>query len=46
MQHGVPRVSGATAFDKSEKAKEKERRQIEQYKDLEKDVSERVSASV
>ncbi len=42
VQHGVPRVSGATALDKSEQAREKERRQIEQYKQLEKDVSDRV----
>ena len=41
-QHGVPRVSGASKFDRSEKAKEKERKQIENYLELESDVNERV----
>lgn len=40
-QHGIPRVS-ATAVDRSEQAKEKERKQIEQYKALERNVSDRV----
>lgn len=40
-QHGIPRVSG-TSLDKSEQAKEKERRQIEQYKALESEVVKRV----
>jgi geranylgeranyl transferase type-2 subunit alpha len=40
-QHGVPRVSAATV-DKSEAAREKERKHIEQYRALEKDVSEKV----
>ena len=40
-QHGVPRVSGA-AVDKTEAAKEKERKQIERYLALEKDVRDRV----
>lgn len=39
-QHGVPRVTGAP--DKSEQAREKERKQIEQYKDLERSVVEKV----
>ncbi|KAI7155745.1 hypothetical protein KC316_g11355, partial [Hortaea werneckii] len=41
--HGIPRVS-ATAADRSEQAKEKERKQIEQYKSLEKDVGDRVAS--
>ncbi|KAI6829790.1 protein prenylyltransferase [Hortaea werneckii] len=41
--HGIPRVS-ATAADRSEQAKEKERKQIEQYKSLEKDVGDRIAA--
>ncbi|KAK5719833.1 Rab geranylgeranyltransferase [Elasticomyces elasticus] len=40
--HGIPRV-GAT-FDKSEQARDKEKKQIEQYKTLEKSVVERVKA--
>lgn len=40
-QHGVPRVSAA-AVDKSEATKEKERKQIEQYRSLEKEVAEKV----
>jgi geranylgeranyl transferase type-2 subunit alpha len=40
-QHGVPRVSAATV-DKSEAAREKERKHIEQYRALEKDVSDKV----
>lgn len=40
-QHGVPRVSSA-AIDKSEAAKDKERKQIEQYRALEKKVAEKV----
>jgi geranylgeranyl transferase type-2 subunit alpha len=40
-QHGVPRVSAATV-DKSEAAREKERKHIEQYRALERDVSEKV----
>lgn len=39
-QHGVPRVSGVV--DKSEAAREKERKQIEQYRSLEKEVAEKV----
>ena len=42
IQHGIPRIS-ATALDKSEQAKEKERRQVAQYKALEQDVVHRVS---
>ncbi|KAK5116051.1 hypothetical protein LTR85_009333 [Meristemomyces frigidus] len=41
--HGIPRVSG-TSVDRSEQAKEKERRQIEQYNALETDVVERIKA--
>lgn len=41
VQHGVPRISSA-AVDKSEAAKEKERKQIEQYRSLEKEVAEKV----
>ena len=41
-QHGVPRVSAA-ALDKSEAAREKERKHIEQYRALEKEVGEKVS---
>lgn len=40
-QHGVPRVSAA-ALDKSEATKEKERKHIEQYRALEKEVGEKV----
>jgi len=40
-QHGIPRVS-ATVTDKSEQAKEKERKHIEQYKAHEQDVRDRV----
>lgn len=40
-QHGVPRVSAA-AVDKSEATREKERKQIEQYRSLEKEVAEKV----
>jgi len=43
-QHGVPRVSGG-AVDKSEAAREKERKQIEQYKSLESEVAEKVCRS-
>ena len=39
-QHGVPRVSAA-ALDKSEAAREKERKHIEQYRALEKEVGEK-----
>ncbi|KAK4555520.1 Rab geranylgeranyltransferase [Recurvomyces mirabilis] len=39
--HGIPRVSGGTS-DKSEQAREKEQKQIERYKALEKSVVERV----
>jgi geranylgeranyl transferase type-2 subunit alpha len=39
-QHGVPRVSGVV--DKSEAAREKERKQIEQYRSLESEVAEKV----
>jgi len=42
-QHGVPRVSGAV--DKSEAAKDKERKQIEQYRTLEGEVAEKVRGS-
>ncbi len=41
LQHGVPRVSGI-ARDKTAAAKEKERRQIEQYQALETEVRQRV----
>ncbi|KAF2724142.1 protein prenylyltransferase [Polychaeton citri CBS 116435] len=41
--HGVPRVSGAQV-DKSEAAREKERKQIEQYRKLEQDVVQRVKS--
>ena len=41
-QHGIPRTS-ATTLDKSEQAREKERKQIAQYKALEQDVVARVS---
>jgi len=41
VQHGIPRVSGI-ARDKTVAAKEKERRQIEQYQALETDVRDRV----
>ncbi|KAF2162381.1 hypothetical protein M409DRAFT_27389 [Zasmidium cellare ATCC 36951] len=40
--HGVPRVSGAP--DKSDQAREKERKHIEQYKDLERNVVEKIKA--
>ena len=43
MQHGVPRVSGVAQGGKSEQAREKERKQIEAYKQLESDVRTRVS---
>ncbi|KAL1590925.1 hypothetical protein WHR41_00110 [Cladosporium halotolerans] len=39
--HGVPRVSSA-AVDKSEAAKDKERKRIEQYRSLEKEVGEKI----
>ena len=42
-QHGVPRVSGLV--DKSEAAKEKERKQIEQYRSLEAEVAAKVCRS-
>lgn len=35
-------MSGAGTVDKSEQAREKEKKQIEAYKELEKDVTERV----
>ncbi|KXL43355.1 hypothetical protein M433DRAFT_110997 [Acidomyces richmondensis BFW] len=41
LQHGVPRVSGI-ARDKTAAAKEKERRQIEQYQALETEVRQRI----
>lgn len=41
VQHGIPRVSGI-ARDKTAAAKEKERRQIEQYQALETNVRDRV----
>ncbi|KAF2768176.1 protein prenylyltransferase [Teratosphaeria nubilosa] len=41
--HGIPRVSG-NALDKSDAAKEKEQKQIEAYKTLEKDVVDRIKA--
>lgn len=44
-QHGVPRVSSA-AVDKSEAAKDKERKQIEQYRSLEKEVADKVCGSI
>ncbi|OQO09231.1 hypothetical protein B0A48_06123 [Cryoendolithus antarcticus] len=40
--HGVPRVSGTATSDKSVAAKEKEQRQIAEYKGLEKDVIDRI----
>jgi len=40
--HGVPRVSGVV--DKSEAAKEKERKQIELYRSLEGEVAEKIKA--
>lgn len=43
-QHGVPRVSAA-AVDKSEATRDKERKQIEQYRSLEKEVAEKVCAT-
>jgi geranylgeranyl transferase type-2 subunit alpha len=43
-QHGVPRVSGVV--DKSEAAKEKERKQIELYRSLEGEVAEKVCWSL
>ncbi|EMC96651.1 hypothetical protein BAUCODRAFT_148226 [Baudoinia panamericana UAMH 10762] len=41
--HGIPRVSGAS-LDKSEQAKQKERKQIDQYKALESEVTDRIKA--
>ncbi|EME48920.1 hypothetical protein DOTSEDRAFT_84429 [Dothistroma septosporum NZE10] len=41
--HGVPRISGAPV-DRSEAAKAKERRQIEQYKTLEREVTDKINA--
>jgi geranylgeranyl transferase type-2 subunit alpha len=43
VQHGVPRVSGVARGGKSDQAKEKERKQIESYKQLESDVRSKVS---
>ncbi|KAK5116397.1 hypothetical protein LTR62_007944 [Meristemomyces frigidus] len=42
-QHGIPRVSGGTA-DKSEQARVKEQKQIEQYQRLEADVILRIKS--
>ncbi|TKA36468.1 hypothetical protein B0A54_13469 [Friedmanniomyces endolithicus] len=43
QSHGIPRVA-ATTLDKSEQARNKERKQITQYQALEKDVVDRVKA--
>jgi geranylgeranyl transferase type-2 subunit alpha len=42
LQHGVPRVAGGIP-DKSEQTRERERKHIEQYKQLESEVTEKVS---
>lgn len=44
-QHGVPRVS-ATTFDRSDASIEKEKKQIEAYKQLEGEVSTKVFAHI
>nr|POE65941.1 geranylgeranyl transferase type-2 subunit alpha [Quercus suber] len=41
-QHGIPRAAAAASRNNSEEAREKERKQIEQYKRLEQDVVARV----
>ncbi|KAK1059392.1 Rab geranylgeranyltransferase [Friedmanniomyces endolithicus] len=43
QSHGIPRVA-ATTLDKSEQARNKERKQIIQYQALERDVVDRVKA--
>ncbi|CAK4031529.1 geranylgeranyl transferase type ii alpha subunit [Lecanosticta acicola] len=40
--HGVPRVSAAHLLDKSDQARAKERKQIEEYKALEKEVTDKI----
>ena len=42
----MPRVSGAATGDKSEQAREKERKQIETYQQLESDVRARVGLRI
>ncbi|KAK5175183.1 Rab geranylgeranyltransferase [Saxophila tyrrhenica] len=44
MSHGIPRSTTTSHDNKSEAAKAKERKQIENYKALEKDVTERIQA--
>ncbi|KAK6436447.1 Rab geranylgeranyltransferase [Oleoguttula sp. CCFEE 5521] len=42
--HGVPRVSGTASTDKSAAAREKEQRQITEYKALENNVTDRIKS--